>query len=358
VKYLHGCNYPWSTDGRTVFYGLDFGANVWGSHLGVSTRRPEVARDFETMAALGFTVARWFLFCDGRAGIVYDDTGMPLGPDPYLFVDLDAAIEIARDADIRLDFVLLDHHWMFRGLRQIVTDSTTGELFEAQLPDGRANVLSAQKGRDRLFDRIVGPLVHRYGPRGARADLAATILAYEFMNEPDFVIDEWETDRSSRVRRPLAFEMMANLVSRLSDLVHTEHPGALTTLGCARVHNLWAWDDDAMGLDVLQVHSYPDTRHPERAADIFGTPASALGVRRRVILGEFPGNGPEAHPDGVSPPPTTLDEYLEFAVGGGYAGGWPWSFSGTDAYGRIPVEPLRRFAERHGDLVNPRAKFT
>lgn len=159
------------------------------------------------------------------------------------------------------------------------------------------------------------------------------------------------------MRRPLSFEVMAGLVSRLSDLVHTEHPGALTTLGCARVHNLWAWDDDAIGLDVLQLHSYPDERHPERETDIFGTPASALGVRRRVILGEFPGNGQEAHPDGVSPPPTSLDEYLEFAVSGGYAGGWPWSFSGTDAYGRVPVEPLRRFAERHPDLVNRRAKF-
>jgi hypothetical protein len=357
VKYLHGCNYPWSTDGRTIFYGLDFGANVWGSHLGVSTRRAEVARDFETMAALGFTVARWFLFCDGRAGIVYDDTGMPLGPDPYLFADLDAAIEIAHDADIRLDFVLLDHHWMFSGLREIVTDSTTGELLEARLPDGRANVLSIRKGRDKLFEGVVRPLVHRYGPRGARADLGSAILAYEFMNEPDFVIEEWEADRSSRVRRPLSFEVMAGLVSRLSDLVHTEHPGALTTLGCARIHNLWAWDDDAIGLDVLQLHSYPDERHPERETDIFGTPASALGVRRRVILGEFPGNGQEAHPDGVSPPPTSLDEYLEFAVSGGYAGGWPWSFSGTDAYGRVPVEPLRRFAERHPDLVNRRAKF-
>ena len=55
------------------------------------------------------------------------------------------------------------------------------------------------------------------------------------------------------------------------------------------------------------------------------------------------------------PPATTLDEYLECAVSGGYVGGWPWSFSGTDAYGRMPVEPLRRFAERHPDLVNRRA---
>jgi hypothetical protein len=353
VKYLHGCNYPWSTDGSTIFYGLDFGANVWGSHLGVATRRSAVARDFREMASLGFTVARWFLFCDGRGGIVYDDGGIPLGPDPHLFTDLDAGIEIARDAGIRLDLVLLDHHWMFSGLRETVPDVATGVLFEARLPVGRADVLLTHEGRAGLFEAVFEPLVRRYGPGGARADLGSALVAYEFMNEPDFVIDEWEADLSSRVKRPLSFEVMAAMVSRLSDLVHEAHPGVLATLGCARFHNLWAWDDDAMALDVLQVHSYPDEYRPED--DIFGTPASALGVRRAVILGEFPCNGPAQHPRGATPPATTLDEYLEFAVSAGYAGAWPWSFSGTDAYGRMPVEPLRRFAERHPELVNPRA---
>ena len=88
---------------------------------------------------------------------------------------------------------------------------------------------------------------------GDRGDLAPAILAYEFMNEPDFVIEEWERDLSSHVPRPVPFEVMADIVSRLSGVVHREHPGAMTTIGCARVHNLWAWDDDALGLDLLQV---------------------------------------------------------------------------------------------------------
>jgi hypothetical protein len=151
--------------------------------------------------------------------------------------------------------------------------------------------------------------------------------------------------------------MMAQLVSRLSGVVH-RYTGALATLGCGRLHNLWAWDDDALGLDVLQVHSYPDTRDPERDADLFGIRATALGVKRDVILGEFPGNAGKQHPADASPPPTTLEEYLEFAVQAGYRGAWPWSFSGTDAYGRLPIDALRRFAEQHPEIVNPRAKAT
>jgi hypothetical protein len=352
VTFLHGCNYPWSTDGQTIYYGMDFGANVWGSHLGVSTRRAAIARDFQQMAALGFRVARWFVFCDGRAGIVYDDRGLPLGPDPHLYADLDAALEIARDVGMGLDLVLFDHRWMFEGVRETIADPVTGDLLEARLPHGRARVMRSQSGRDALIERLLVPLVGRYGARGERADLAPQVLAWEFMNEPDFVIEEWERDLSRHVARPLPFEALAELVSRLSAAIH-EHSTALATLGGARLHNLWAWDDDALGLDVLQVHSYPDTRYPERDDDLFGMKAASLGMRRGVILGEFAGNGPEQHPDGASPPGTTLEEYLEFAVSAGYLGAWPWSFSGTDGYGRLPEPALRAFAQRHPDLINP-----
>ena len=318
-------------------------------------RRAAVERDLGGMAALGFTVVRWFLFADGRAGIVFDDRGLPSRPDPHLFPDLDAALELARDLDLRIQFVLLDHRWMFEGLREMIPDPITGTLFEATLPDGRSRVLLTSAGRDALFDRVIVPLVMRYASSGERADLAEQIFAFELMNEPDFVIEEWEIDLSPHVSRPLPFDVMADLVSRLSALVHGRSP-ALATIGAARLHNLWAWDDDSLGLDLLQLHSYPDTRHPDREPDLFGKHAASLDVRRPVLLAEFPGNAPERHPEGASPPPTTLEQYLEFALRGGYAGAWPWSFSGTDAYGRLPMEPLRRFAAAHPELVNRAAR--
>jgi hypothetical protein len=45
---------------------------------------------------------------------------------------------------------------------------------------------------------------------------------------------------------------------------------------------------------------------------------------------------------------------MEQALAGGYRGAWPWSFSGTDSYGRLPVDAIRRFGERHPNLINPR----
>jgi hypothetical protein len=350
--FWHGCNYPWSTNGSTVFYGLDFGANIWGSHLGVSTRRDAVAADFAAMARLGFTVARWFVLCDGRSGIVYDQDGLPQGSDPFLLRDMDAALEIAGATGIRLALVMLDHRWMFSGIAHRQADPVTGERRRIQLPHGRARVLLRTEGHDALFACLLEPIVERYGPRGVRADLSPAVAAYELMNEPDFVVNEW-IDLSRRVRRPLPFAVLADLVARFSDVVHARS-SAMTTLGGARVRNLEAWMDARLGLDLLQVHSYPDVRAPDRDIDPFGTPAAAYAPERPLLLGEFPGNGPHQHPPGAAPPPTTLGQYLEFAVAGGYVGAWPWSFSGTDAYGRLPTEPLLRFAREHPELVNAR----
>ncbi len=332
-------NYPWSTDGQTVFYGLDFGWNVWGSHCGVSTRRDAIARDFDEIARLGFLVSRWFVFCDGRSGIVYDDRGLPAGLDDRFFTDMDAALEIARDANVRIDFVLFDHHWLFRGLQHTLADPITGDLLEARLPEGRARILLSQDGHDALFERVIEPCVRRYGHSGDRADLREWIFAFEFMNEPDFVIDEWERDRSHRVTLAVPFASVASAVARLSDVVHT-CSDAMVTLGSARADNLWAWDADALGLDVLQMHAYPDSPQPGDI-DPFTTPAQELDLQRAVILGEFRSQAP-------------LDESLEKAIAGGYAGAWPWSFSGTDKYGRLPIDELRRFGARHPELVNPR----
>ena len=72
-------------------------------------------------------------------------------------------------------------------------------------------MLLSAAGRDALMTRVLDPLVRRYGRSGQRADLDASVLAYEFMNEPDWVIEEWERDLSRHVARPLPFEVAGEL---------------------------------------------------------------------------------------------------------------------------------------------------
>jgi hypothetical protein len=68
-------------------------------------------------------------------------------------------------------------------------------------------MLLSPQGREALVTRVLEPLVRRYGTSGDRGDLAESVLAYEFMNEPDFVIEEWERDLSSHVACPMPFEV-------------------------------------------------------------------------------------------------------------------------------------------------------
>ena len=237
------------------------------------------------MARLGFTVVRWFVFCDGRSGIEYDERGLPAGPIAHLFADLDAALDIARDVDIRLVLVLLDHRWMFEGIPDMIADPATGVLLEARLPEGRARCSTHKRPRG-AAGRSSSRWSAGTGSPVKRADLGSQIFAFEFMNEPDFVVEEWERDLSAHVTRPLRFEILADLVSRLSALVH-RHTRAFSTMAAARMHNLWAWDDEELGLDLVQVHTYPDTNHPS-ATRRLRMRAASLGMSKLVVLGRVP----------------------------------------------------------------------
>ena len=71
-----GANLPW------IRYGGDFGANAWAP-AGLSQHpEPErIASLFETLRAHGVTTIRWFLLCDGRAGVRFGEDGFPDGLD-------------------------------------------------------------------------------------------------------------------------------------------------------------------------------------------------------------------------------------------------------------------------------------
>ena len=341
-------------DGTTVFYGLDFGANVWGSHLGVSTRRDAVARDFARMAALGFTVARWFVFGDGRSGIVYDDRGLPTGLDPHLFADLDAALEIARDAGDPARSRAARSPLDVRGRPRDDCRSGDRRALRGALPDGRADVLHSPK-RPRVAVRArVRAAGAPLRPGAASAPISPrSIFAFEFMNEPDFVIEEWERDLQL-ARAAAAAVRGAGGAGRA---VERAGPRAYERA------------DDARRRPAPQPVGVGRSRAgARRAAGALLSRPEASGARRRHLRHagarhwacargscseSFPATAPERHPAGASPPRTTLDEYLEFAVDAGYAGAWPWSFSGTDDYGPLPRDAAARVREAASGAREP-----
>ena len=283
---IAGVNYPWTIYESRPNYGCDFGRNRWNSHAGVTAHLDEVRADFDGMAAAGFEVARWFVFTDGRGGVDWHPSGELAGIADRFTDDMDAAVDIAGAAGVRLCLVLVDFTWLDGPARRAALESTA------------------------FIDRVLDPFLDRYGAYDA-------IHSYDVINEPDWR-PEWP------------IENLRAFVGAAADRIHSKS-GALVTLGGGRVRNAREWDDPAYGLDFAQVHSYPDVRYPDRDDALFGRTAASFGLTKPLLIGECPSD-PRQHPEGHLSPAYTLDDYLTLAREGGYLGAWPWSFKGVDAF--------------------------
>lgn len=91
----------------------------------------------------------------------------------------------------------------------------------------------------------------------------------------------------------------------------------------------------------MQVHSYPDLRHPDRDVWLVGRTAASFGLSKPLLIGEHPAS-PRLHPADHLPPAYWLEHYQALAREGGYLGAWPWSFKGVDAFGAADRDVLHR----------------
>src|SRR5512134_1168384 len=107
VPFVRGVNLPW------LSYGNDFGRSAWHPEGGVSRpeRRAQLDSLFTRLAASHAKVVRWFVLCDGRAGLCEDDDGGLAGVDDCVFHDFKCAVTAAETHGLALMPVLLDFHW-------------------------------------------------------------------------------------------------------------------------------------------------------------------------------------------------------------------------------------------------------
>lgn len=304
---IFGINYPWTVfDGRAN-YGCDFGTTIWNSHTGVSVHVDKVRADFAAMAEMGLEVARWFVFTDGRGGVAWTEDGELAGPAAGFFDDMDAAVECASSAGMGLCLVLLDYFWMHDA--------------------GRRRYVATDAGRSAFLERLVDPVLERYGH---------AVHSFDVINEPDWVTEGLAPNRA---HEPVALAELRRFIGATADRIHARSP-ALVTVGGGRVKFAAEWDRPELGLDFVQVHSYPEVRYPERDDALFGRTAASFGLTKPLLIGEHPSN-PRVHPDDHLSPAYTLDDYLALARDGGYLGAWPWSFAGGGAFGDVDRDAMR-----------------
>jgi hypothetical protein len=292
--FLLGANLPW------VHYGIDFGANAWrpGGGIAQLDERTQIEVTFARLAASGVQYVRWFLFCDGRAGIRFSDGGRPIGLDDFVFRDVDAALEAARGHGITVMFTLFDFLWC--GAVSVTHGVQMG---------GRAHVIANGEARMALLERVMRPLLERYGHE-------PQIFAWDIINEPEWITTVDEADLRAFLSESIA-------------LIHssTHHPVTVGSAG-ARWRDRYA----GLGLDFYQVHWYDSLKHQPS----LDTPIAELGFDRPVLLGEFPTRGSKRSPDDI----------VATARAAGYSGAFYWSELAKDECSAYPISSRALVPER------------
>src|SRR5262249_51118714 len=170
-------NYPW------LNYGADFGRSPWGySGIALEHSRSTVAAYFASIRSSGASVIRWFLLCDGRSGVRYEN-GMPVGPDDLLFADVAAALDLASQAKLRVCFSLFDFLWL-----QTLDAKSQNADATATFPGRYA--LQSSGGREALLRHVLIPLFREF--RGHTA-----LFAWEIVNEPEWAIPEFQRSQQA-----------------------------------------------------------------------------------------------------------------------------------------------------------------
>lgn len=283
--FLRGANLPW------LRYGGDFGASAWFPEGGVATRREEADVALAFLADRGFSLVRWWVLGDGRCGLLTRDDGEPAGVEPHLWADLDAALELADRRGVGLVPVLFDFLW-----------PRPGTACGGVRMGGRRRTLLA-RGRGALLDRVLSPILARYGEHPA-------VAAWDLFNEP-----EWATlGLGGRARQgavgPLA---MRGFLARAAEAAQASASQPVT-VGLAGKWGLPLVR--GLGLDLYEVHWYDASSSP---AALEG-PVSRWGLDRPVLLGEFPTRGSRRTPDAI----------VSAARQAGYAGALAWSLRAGD----------------------------
>ncbi len=277
-SFLTGANLPW------LHYGIDFGANAWRPEGGIAQpgEHAHLDRTFEQLAGSGVQCVRWFLLCDGRAGIRFSEGGRPLGLDEFIVRDVDAALDVARRHGITIMFVLLD--FLLCDAARAVRGVQMG---------GRAKLVEEPAHCRALLEVAFRPLLERYGND-------PTIFAWDIMNEPEWITTAAPADIDQFLRDSVALIRSS-----------TRH---LVTVGSAGVR--WRDRYAALDLDFYQFHWYDSLKHQPS----LDTPISQLGFDRPVLLGEFPTRGSKRTPENI----------VATARAAGYSGAFYWSVLSQD----------------------------
>jgi hypothetical protein len=403
--FLLGVNYPWNP---VLNYGLSFGGrpNTFDSQgrpvfsKGISD--PIILKAFQNDMAevreCNISVVRMWMFFDGRGGIVFNvNNGQPQEPaalGPHTLDDIRAVLTVAKTHNLFVVFSLLNHDWSFKP-----------RVIDEKIPrwkgGGHGQVLLRPDWQQALLENVFKKIFEAKGV--ARHP---NLLAYEFMNEPEWIVRELgartqQMEKAdmvpSPIKEPKGFKQFLSFVAEVRDRVHDA--GARFTISSNRLGWAHHWLDvlqEDKG-DYLQIHYWNKQGGSQFASDqdllkIHGWEElqQRWGRKVPVVWAEFTAHSDETgYNDGEGiPVKYSLEQYLNTALSRKFAGAWPWSWGcrdlktnkpvqydkatrkvgpavvagkdkwGVDEFGGPDHDVLKRWAQTNKAQINPGAPFS
>lgn len=290
--YLHGANLPWYN------WACDFGC---GTSSGVSSSSVKATLDarFATAKTSGVKNIRWWMFEGDAWQITRDSNGAPIGINPAVFNDIDAALTLADKHDLYYDFVLFNS------------------------PTAIPSAWMEDAGQRAKLAQVLGTLFARYAnhPR---------IVSWEVFNEPEW--DIWNGKANQAAVQATVKDVAAS--------VHA-NSNANVTVGAAMLDGLGLWV--GLGLDYYRAHWYDYMSSGQWCAMCtdYATVRARYNLDKPLVIGEmYAGSDIGAQ--------TRFEQFYDK----GYAGAFAWSlFTERTSDGMvIDLNGSKSFAAAHGDI--------
>lgn len=164
------------------------------------------------------------------------------------------------------------------------------------------------------------------------------ILCWEIFNEPEGMIAGLGWTGNTTGGAWTTYPYIKRFTNLAAGAIHRTDSNALVTTGTHRLTYLALnYTDDALiaeggdslgTLNFYQAHYYDDFTS-EQNPFIHGT--SYYGLDKPIVIGEFPANIADKHPEQFPNPELPY----QMLYGGGYAGAWTWTWTGHDGNGDV-----------------------
>jgi hypothetical protein len=263
-RYIHGANLPWFN------FGSDFGGGPSAGGASSPASQTAVSVALDKAKAAGMNVVRWWLFPGTPTQFVLDGGGLPTALTDNVYVDVDAALAMAKADGLSYVFTL------FSG--------------PTALP---AAWITTDAGRQRLALVLGGFFAHYRGN--------PQIMTWDIINEPEF--DVW--DNKAKV------DDVRSFISTIATAAHATSD-APVTVGGARLDGLSILT--GLGLDYYTIHWYdPMTASDQCLACVtYADVRDSFKIHEPIVVGEF-----------YAPP--SLGDRFALWRNHGYAGAMAWS---------------------------------